>query len=251
MFTSNYHQNLVQNVLSNPTYSSAEGDPDHELQKYYTFDELGHVMVATTSKDSDQVSPELQTIFEKVVVFYGAWTAALSRKGKTLFDYDAVKAIIDKTGFFINTQMEARSFNSKSTSVSLDTTIIQSVLSGGVTGGGLAIAKRILAAIGNQITMSFSKQDTKKEICHFLFIVENLLNVPLVSVSIFHTSMDQMSWVQKTNCSQVSHTSIKFSYKADDYMFVNPELIHQFSPDFTTDSDFETLISQLEGYIPA
>jgi hypothetical protein len=259
MFTSNYHANLVRAVKQNPAYGrfyraagrigAADGDPDTELKKFYTFDELGHIMVATTSKDSDNPGPEVQEAFKKVIVFFGAWTATLSRKGKTLFDYDAVKGIIDKSGYFINTQMEKRSFSSSSTSVSLDTTIIQSVLSGGVTGGGLAIAKRTLAAIGTQINASFEQKQTKKEICHLLFVVESLMNIPIVSLSMFHTTMEQMSWVQKTNCSEVAHSSINFSYSGDDFLFVDPSLIDEFSPEFKSTQAYEDLIAKLESCI--
>jgi hypothetical protein len=256
MFTSNYHENLLSNVLSNPAYKSKfagtvtdTAGGDAELKKYYTFDELGHIMVATTEKDHDNVNPKLTDTMQKVIVFFGAWTAALARAGKTLFDFDAITNIIGSSGFFINTQREERSFSSSSTSVSLDTEIIQNVLSGGVSGGGLAIAKRTLAAIGKQISVSYSQTDTQKEVCHLLFVVESLLGVPIVSISLFHTKVHQFSWVSKTNCSSVAHSQVDFSFSGDDYLFVDPEYINKFTPEFKTNSGYEALIKKLMEYI--
>jgi hypothetical protein len=256
MFTTNYHENLIRAVRENAAYRSkyrvplhAMSNDDTELSKYYTFDELGHIMVASTSKDTDKTSPEVTQAFQKVKVFMGAWTKALTQKSKTLFDFDAITQILSKSGFFVNTQKEERTFNSTSTSVSLDTSIIQNVLSGGVTGGGLQIAKRTLAAIGSQIKASYAQKDTKKEISHLLFIIDSMMNVPIVSISLFHVTVNQMEWVQKTNCSQVDHSSVSFSFSGDDYLFVDPDEIEKYSPEFKDSPDFDALVAQLAGYI--
>jgi hypothetical protein len=254
MFTSNYKANLLSYLRNNPAYLSklplgATANGDEELKKYYTFDELGHIMVATTEQNHDVIDPELKNVMEKVVVFFGAWTAALTKAGKTLFDFDAINKIIGASGFFINVQKEERSFSSSSTSVSLDTTIIQDVLSGGISGGGLAIAQRTLAAIGKQIKADYSDQHTDKEICHLLFVVESLLGTPIVSLSLFHTKLKEMSWVTTTNCSSVSHKEVNFAFSGDDYLFVDPEYINKYSPEFKANPEYEELIQKLVDYI--
>lgn len=257
MFTKNFYKNRDNAIKNNPKYqnkylANAQKKTvlgDTELSKYYTFDERGHIMVVTTSKDSDNISPDVQKTFQKVIVFFAAWTAALSKKGKTLFDYDAVKSIITNSGFFIDTGMEKRSFHSESTSASLDTTIIQDVLGNGITGGGIAIAKRVLATIGNTIQVSFDAKKTDKEICHLLFVCESLMGMPIVSISLFHTKLSQYSWVSKTNCSQVSRNTIDFKFDADDFLFADPDYIDKFTRDFEGSPEFDQLIDKLAGYI--
>ena len=59
-------------------YLAADGDK-HSIDKYYTFDEKGHIMVVTTSHDTDNIAPAVRETFQKVIVFFGAWTAALAK----------------------------------------------------------------------------------------------------------------------------------------------------------------------------
>ena len=40
-------------------YLAADGD-EHSIDKYYTFDEKGHIMVVTTSHDTDNIAPAVR-----------------------------------------------------------------------------------------------------------------------------------------------------------------------------------------------
>lgn len=218
---------------------------EHSLTKYYTFDERGHIMVVTTSADTENIAPEVQKTFQKVIVFFGAWTAALARKGHTIMDYEAVNKIIASSGNFVSTNKEKRSYHSDSTSVSLNTSIIGAVLGADITGGGMAIAKKTLAIIGGEITSSFQQQRMDKEIAHLLFICESLMGMPIVTVSLFHTKMSQYEWVQKTNCEKASRQTVEFDFESDDYMFVDPDYINQFTDDFEKSDAYEKFIDSL------
>ena len=218
---------------------------EHSLTKYYTFDERGHIMVATTSADTENLAAEVRSTFKKVIVFFGAWTAALARKGHTIMDYEAVNQIIASSGNFVSTNKEKRTYHSDSTSVSLNTSIIGDILGTDITGGGMAIAKKTLAIIGGEIKSSFEKQQTDKEIAHLLFICESLMGMPIVTVSLFHTKVSQHEWVQKTDCEKVSRQTVDFEFESDDYMFVDPDYINQFTDDFEKSADYEKLIENL------
>jgi hypothetical protein len=255
MFTPSFYARRDQAMAESNKYRQLLGSRqalmagETEIDKYYTFDEKGHIMVVTTSKDTDNVQPAVAQTFQKVIVFFGAWTAALARAGKTLFDYEAVTSMITKSGFFVSMGTEKRSYRSESTSVALDTSIIQGILGAGITGGGMAIAKRMLANIGTTISASYSKEDTKKEISHLLFICESLMGFPIVSISLYHTKLEQHSWVSTTNCSKVSKQTVAFDFEADDYLFVDPQFIDQFSNSFEGSKEFDDLIEKLSGYI--
>ncbi len=218
-----------------------------EIAKYYAFDEKGHILFASTSEG--EAGEDVKKIFTKVVCFFAAMTAALQRKEKTLFDYEAVNSIIAGSGWFISLGKEKRMFSSESTSASLNTTIIQNVLGSNISGGGMKIAQNILASLGGQITASYEKSDTKKEIAHLLFICESIMGIPMVSVSLYHTNMEQHAWVAKTNCSTVSRNSLSFKYESDDYMFVDPEFINKFTPEFQRSEAYDKLIENLANSI--
>lgn len=218
---------------------------EHSLTKYYTFDERGHIMVVTTSADTENIAPEVQKTFQKVIVFFGAWTAALARKGHTIMDYEAVNKLIAASGNFVSTNKEKRSYHSDSTSASLNTSIIGAVLGTDITGGGMAIAKKTLAIIGGELTSSFQQQQTDKEIAHLLFICESLMGMPIVTVSLFHTKASQYEWVQKTNCEKVSRQTVQFDFESDDYMFVDPDYINQFTSEFEKSDAYEKFIENL------
>ncbi|MDV8158089.1 hypothetical protein [Acinetobacter bereziniae] len=237
------------NYFDKPIITSSEDGKSHELDKYYTFDEKGHIMVVTTSKNVDSPDPDVVATFKKCLVFFGAWTAALAQKNKTLFDYQAVTEVITNSGFFINTTKEKRNYYSKSTTVSLNTDIIKNVLGGAVSGGGMAIASRVLANLGDTIKASSETETSNKEICHLLFICESLMGIPIVTVSLYHTKLAQNSWVSKTNCSEVSRSEIKFDYEADDYLFVDPKVIEECSEEFEQSSAYKELIDKLAASI--
>lgn len=215
------------------------------IDRYYTFDEKGHIMAVTTSKGTDDVTPAVRETFQKVMVFFGAWTAALARKKFSLYDYDAVKQMISSSGFFVSMGSKARSYHSDSTKVSLNTSIIGAVLGPGITGGGMAIAQKALARIGGKINDGFSEQKTDKEIAHLLFICESLMGIPIVTISLYHTKLEQFGWVQKTNCEKVSRQTIDFKFHSDDYLFVDPNYINKFTADFEKSDSYEKLIDEL------
>jgi hypothetical protein len=225
-------------------YLATDGD-EHSIDKYYTFDEKGHIMGVTTSKETNDIAPAVSETFQKVMVFFGAWTAALARKNCSLYDYDAVKQIISSSGFFVSMGSETRSYHSDSTEVTLNTAIIGAVLGSDITGGGMEIAKKTLAKIGGQISGGFSEQKTDKEIAHLLFICESLMGMPIVTISLYHTKLDQFGWVQKTNCEEVSRQTIDFKFHSDDYLFVDPDYINKFTEDFEKSDSYEKLIDEL------
>lgn len=238
MVENDKYSSLIQSY-SNNVADRAGG----EIPKYYAFDEKGHVLFASTS--DGEAGQDVKNVFTKVICFFAGMTKALARKDKTLFDYVAVNEVISNSGVFIALGKEKRTFNSESTSASLNTTIIQNVLGSSITGGGMKIAQNVLASLGGQIAASYEKSDTKKEIAHLLFICESIMGIPMVSVSLYHTNLEQHSWVAKTNCSTVSRSTINFNYESDDYMFVDPQFIDKFTPEFQHSEAYDRFIEEL------
>lgn len=223
---------------------------EEEIKKYYTFNQTGNIMISSTAADEKDISPEVKKVFQKTIVFFGAWTAALSKAGKNLYDYEAIGAIIGKSGFFVKMHQEDRTFDYSSTQLTLNTAIIKNVLGGIDTiGGALSIAQKVVDSLGSELRVATEKSETTKKIAHLLFVCENLLGLPIVNISIFYTSAKEASFVTETNCHETVQKTINFQYHQDDYMFVDPDYINQFSDDFKANPEYEKLIEQLTKYI--
>ena len=76
------------------------------------------------------------------------------------------------------------------------------------------------------------------------------MGMPLISIQVISTSLDQLSWIVTTPCSSAQHDDISMDYKMETFMFIDPQYIAQFSHEFKTTDEFEDLIIKLSGYIP-
>lgn len=98
-------------VLATPSGGMGDEPPDGgEITKYFTFNQTGNVMVSSTVAEEEKLDPDVKKAFKKAIVFFGAAAAALSKKGKTLYDYDALDQVITSLGIFSALHREDRSF---------------------------------------------------------------------------------------------------------------------------------------------
>lgn len=268
MFYPHYQAKLMQAVVANDKYRAkvpapqvkvmaarAEAGGAEPLAKYYTFDATGHIMVASTSPEERRLDPDSKHLFHKASVFFAAMTAALNKKDKTLYDYDAIHDIIANSGLFVEVHREDRTFDYADTSVTIDTAIVTSVLGAMVPGvgtaaGALDIAKVVLGHMGEQIKASAEVQKATKKVGHLLFVVENLMGMPMVSASLFNIDQEQGKIATKSNCHSTSTQTFSFKYHQDTYMFVDPEYIAKFAGKLGKKSpEYKALIDKLSGWI--
>lgn len=255
MFYEGFEKKRERFLETNKNYASlisvnSPSFKEGEVQKYYTFDQTGSIMLSTTESNYSEIDPDVKELFKKAGVFLAAVVAALSRKNKTLFDYDALDQIITKSGIFANLDRQDREFNYSSTELTLNTAIISDALANiNALGGALDIAKRIIDSLGSKIRAASSSTSDSKKIAHLLLICENLMGLPIVTVSIFYVDSKETQEVSKSNCHEHVHNAVKFKYYQSIYMFVEPGYISKFSEEFKKDPAYEELISQLEEYI--
>ena len=119
-----FRAKLLKYISTNEVYKAYHGDTnqvksvsvkalvaeDGEIEKYYTLNQTGNLMISSTVKNEIEISKDVKEVFQKVIVFFSAWTVALSQKGKTLFDAEAITSIIENSGFFIRIHQEDRTF---------------------------------------------------------------------------------------------------------------------------------------------
>lgn len=270
MYTPKFEGNLEKFVTTNAAYKAslasvpppvtlmagtATAGPlkgEGEIKKYYTFDQSGSILISSTVGEEEKMEPEVRKVFQKVIVFFGALTAAITKAGKDMYDYDALEAVIGKSGLFISIHQEDRTFMSGATSLTLDTAIIETVLGIAIApeSGALAIAKQVISGMGKQIQLSVSGKVARDKVAHLLFICENLMGMPIVSISLFYIDMKQAEVVTKSNCHQSITETLTFKYHQHSYLFVDPDYINKFSEDFKDNPEYQELINKLAGYIP-
>lgn len=267
MFYPEYDSILTSFVTSSPKYSrpaSAEivnfladdpappTDPSSgAIKKYFAFDETGNIMVVSTSPDGN-VPAAVTEVFQKVSVFFAAITSAMASKNKTLYDYTDLQQVVEGSGLFITMHQEDRTFDYTSRELTLNTAIITQVL-GGVAGGGdaLQIAQRTIESLGGAITLSVSDTKSDKKVANLLFVCENLMGMPIVSVQLFMVNATETESVAKSNCSTSVTQDIHFKYHQNTYLFVDPTYINKFTDDFKANPEFQKLIAALASKITA
>jgi hypothetical protein len=244
MFYPGYSKVLTDFVLTQPAYLQKlpvpaspglfadEAPVDVEIKKYFTFNSTGNIMISSTSPDGI-TTPEVRKVFEKVVVLFGAITAAMALKDKDLYDYSALEQVIERSGLFIIMRQEDRDFAYTSREVALNTAIITGIL-GAVSGPepAMKIAVNTLASIGSTINASLAGTRSSKEIGNLLFVCEDLMGMPIVSVQLFGVKADNLVAVAKSNCSTHVKTEVSFKFHQNTYMLEDPEYINQFSNEF-------------------
>jgi hypothetical protein len=257
-------QRMKDYMQSNPSYSRlirggemlrADNDsptgPEDEIKKYYTFDDTGHIMISSTVAEEKDMDPGVKAVFQKAQVFFGAWTAAIAQKGRSMYDYDAINAVIAQSGYFINMGTEDRTFNYTSHDVVVSTAIVEDAL-GSIAAGGsaLRIASNIIKGLGGQLQVSSEHTDEHQKIAQLMFVCQNLMGMPLVSATLYYIQRDETKDITKTNCSSTYTDTIQFAYHKQDFMFVDPDVINKCSDDFKQSDAYKALIASLAKAIP-
>ncbi|MDA2645000.1 hypothetical protein ORL62_29380 [Bacillus cereus] len=256
MFYPEFEGKRLQFIQENEKYKplinrfTADNKTSGEIPKYFTFNETGNIMISSTAQSEDKINPKVLEAFNKAIVFFGAISAAMNRKGKNLYDYDALSNVIASTGQFIPMHKEDRTFSQSSTQFTLNTAIINDVLGNvNALGSALEIAKKVVNSIGGQLRVSASGTSNSKKVAHLLFVCENLMGMPIINISLFYVDTKESQSVQKSNCNEFVHDTVEFKYHQEDFMFVDPEYINKFSEDFKKNPEYDKLIENLANAI--
>lgn len=245
-----YLSYLSQKAPKESLLRASISDEDGEIKKYYTLNNSGNIMISSTVENEANISADVKSVFQKVIVFFGAWTSALNKAGKTLYDADAITSMIEGSGYFVRVHQEERTFNYTSAQGTLNTAIIGSILSGfSAMGSALKIAQNVVGAMGNEISISLSRGENTKKIGHLLFICENLMGMPIINVALLNTTARESETVSKSNCHTTVQKTMAMTYRQDLFLFVDPTYINKFSQDFETNPDYDALIEKLVSYI--
>jgi len=255
----------------------ATTDPNNvEVKKGFVFNETGNIMMATTDLTSDTIEQSVRDVFAEVSVFFAAMTKALEKnaaddmigedetgkitgtKGNaynfSLYDYEAMKKIIDNSGCFIQVNEEDVTHTTSSWGADFSKELVEAVLGLATGTGELAFAQAMVSSLGNA-GLQINRRTTsgEKKVANIIFVCEYLLGMPVISAVVITADMKtQAQSFSLGPCIKEHSKSVTIKVHKDTYMFVTPAFIKQYSGDLISginDPDFEKLTGIFSNYL--
>jgi len=242
----NNQESLNQSSPKLPTVKTIENE---ELKKYFAFNESGNVMIASTSKNILETQTQLIQTFQKCTILFGAISQELTDRGESLKDYSSLKTLISQSKNFSQIKDESRVFKSKEKNFQLSTEIIRQIfgpLSNSLN--SLRIVKNLIASLGNDLKIAQKNSQNEREIGHLLFICEDVMGIPIVSLSLFRIKVSEATDLKSINCSSKITKEVSFRYNQETYFYNDQELINSYTKGFKLSKDFNNLKSSYRKY---
>jgi hypothetical protein len=232
-----------------------------ELTKYYTFNETGNIMLATTVGQSAEIQESVRKVFAEVSVFFAAMTKAISTTTKpnssecySLYSYEALEKIISGSGCFIRvTEMDLTTTTS-SWGATFSKTLIKGLLGLATGVGALSFAEGMISAIGNEgLKFAGQKSSSASKVGNIVFVCEYLLGMPSISAIVVYIDAATQSRVFTAGpCVKYQDTSTTFVMHKDTYMFVTPTFIREYAGDLTsvgTNEAYGELVKSMQDHL--
>ncbi|MCU6172461.1 hypothetical protein KWH72_22920, partial [Enterobacter bugandensis] len=97
-------------------FSNDRGDVEKDAQ--FRMNQTGNIFYVSTSPE---LTEKTKKLFDSVTVLFAAMTAALNECNKSLFDYDAWRSVIGRSGFFVEVQKTRNMMTIKNSGVTVNT----------------------------------------------------------------------------------------------------------------------------------
>ncbi|EOZ1526074.1 hypothetical protein [Enterobacter hormaechei] len=218
---------------------------DIEKDAHFRMNQTGNIFYVSTTPE---LTERTKKLFDSVTVLFAAMTAALNACEKSLFDYEAWRSVIGKSGYFVEVQKTRNMMTIKNSGVTVNTQIVQQLLPGLTSGNAMEIAKGVLSAVNGEFQASERAEDAK--IGHLLFICEELFGAPSVTVRLFFASKKSHSTVTSSPCHKSVSTTFEQLQEANTFLFVSPESIAEYAKRFTDQpEEFINLIERFKDMI--
>lgn len=232
-----------------------------ELKKYYTFNETGNIMLATTVSESAEIQESVRKVFAEVSVFFAAMTKAITstenpdtHKPYSLYNYGALRKIIAGSGCFIQVTELDVTHTTSSWGATFSKELIQGLLGLATGAGALGFATAMISAIGNEgLKVAGAKSDHGSEVGNIVFVCEYLMGMPSISaIVVYIDAHEHVTQFQAGPCIKTESHSMTFKMHKDTYMFVTPTFIREYAGDLnsiTTDAAYGELVKTMREHL--
>ncbi len=233
-------------AIENPqkTEIQTQNSSQAELVKHYTFNETGNIMICTIGGDSVGVDNTFRNICSEVGVFFSAMTKAISsiinpntNKPYSLYNYNALKTLIDNSGMFIHLSEDQIKHESSQVGEAFSSELIQSLI--GIDAGKayLKFASAMVRSVGKEALALCNQEDkTESEVANIMFVCESLLGASLVNAIIIRLDVQidtNLVGIKAKPCHHAPQpqkvVTSQWVFNKDVYMFVAPEFITKYA----------------------
>lgn len=252
------------------------------MAKHYVFNETGNIMLCATADSIQDFDKDIRDSFMDVSVFFTAMTKAVhstvnpaTGKPFSIYNYQAVKNILNQSGMFIETNVEEGVFCSRGVGAPMGKDFIQTVLNRDFSESRLPFARAMFNGMGYQKVPSEKWKklnQSEQKLCrsgNIFFVGELLMGLPQTSailVSIEPHSINKETGETDADRQNIfglgiknetehehRHKSRYWIYKKRTYLFVPPRFFkHNVSALKAPDSqEFEDYVDFLAGRLEA
>lgn len=246
-----------------------QSDPFNiQAVKRYIFNETGNIMLASTDEKTDTIEQSVRDVFAEVSVFFAAMTKAISqtinphgqaekngeRPYYSLYNYDALEAVIDGSGYFVHVNEEDVSYTTNSWGASFSKELIEAVLGLASGSGELNFASAMINSMGKEgASIHKHSSSITSKVANIIFVCEYLLGMPVVSAIIVTADSEEVNQtVSAGPCFSEQSSSTTVTVHKDTYMFITPAFIKQYAGDLSSimnDPEYLNLIRQLSSLV--
>lgn len=249
--------------------SLPQADPFNlQAVKRYVFNETGNIMLASTDEKTDNIQQSVRDVFAEVSVFFAAMTKAISQTTNpngtpdkngnlpyyNLYNYDALEAVIDGSGYFVRITEEDVSYTTSSWGANFSKELIEAILGLATGSGELGFATAMVNSMGKEgVNISGQSSSMTSKVANIIFVCEYLLGMPVVSAIVVTADSKTVSQTVSVGpCFKEQSSSTTMTVHKDTYMFITPTFIKQYAGDLSSimnDPAYLKLIMQLESLI--
>jgi hypothetical protein len=235
----------------------------HEADKYFVFNETGNILISSTTDSSQPIADSVRKVFSEVSVFFAGMTRAIStapnpannNKPYSIYNYKALKNIIDGSGLFVQVTEEHVKHKSNSFGANFSKELIAGVLGLATGGTEIAFAQSMIQSMGSaaSVSISGSSSSTDTHVANIIFVCEYLLGMPTISALV--VSMDASKHEQQLKvgpCLSEHSVSTTLDLVKETYLFVPPTFISEFSGQLDSaesNPEYVELVNWLQGLV--
>ena len=224
------------------------GDASAEIPKYYATGLNGNVVFVTTEKGAP-LDGDVKDTFAKAVTLMTAISTALGDKA-SLYDFDVYNTVISKSTYFMPLDLQDSTFHADSTSVSVDLAIVESIVGAAAAPEAALALKSVVQTLGGKLNVAVQNKSAQKKIAKMILWLEEILGVPLCMIQIYYIQTDETQHMVNTQCAKVATQAVDFTYHMQGYLFVDPQWLAKFTPQFTQTADYQSLVDHLKTLVP-
>lgn len=222
-------------------------DSASDAEKYalLRINQTGNILFVLTSPE---LTIRTKKLFASVAALFAAMSSAMNQSGRSLFDYEAWRSLVGKSGFFVEVQKNRNLLTIKNSGVNVNTQIIQQLIPGLSSGSAMAIANGVLSAVKGEFQATERDENAKRG--HLLFICEELYGAPSVTVRLFYASKKSHCALFQPPCDKSVNATFEQLQEAHTFLFVSPDTIAEYATLFTAQpARYKNLIERFKKMV--